>query len=99
MPGKDYFDSITNYWRVYSGINLESQKKCYNFLKSFINTNKYPLTKLDSTKDSETAKVLENTYRAVNIAMINEWTEFSHLVGVNLSKVIKAIKLRLLIQI
>ena len=32
MPGKDYFDSITNYWRVYSGINLESQK-CYNFLK------------------------------------------------------------------
>ena len=94
MPGINYFDSITNYWRVFSGINKDSQKKCYNFLKSFINTKEYPLTKLDSTKDSETAKVLENTYRAVNIALINEWTEFSHLVGVKLSKVIKAIKLR-----
>ena len=30
----------------------------------------------------------------MNIALINEWTEFSHLVGVKLSKVIKAIKLR-----
>ena len=56
MPGINYFDSITNYWRVFSGINKDSQKKCYNFLKSFINTKEYPLTKLDSTKDSETAK-------------------------------------------
>lgn len=31
MPGSDYFDSIVNYWRVYSGITQESKNKCQNF--------------------------------------------------------------------
>ena len=33
MPGENYFDSIINYWRVFSGINEESANKCEIFLK------------------------------------------------------------------
>ena len=31
MPGENYFDSIINYWRVFSGINEESANKCEIF--------------------------------------------------------------------
>ena len=33
MPGKNYIKSIKDYWRVYSGINNKSSKKCEKFLK------------------------------------------------------------------
>ena len=34
----------------------------------------------------ELTKVLENTYRAVNIAFIDEWTKFSEDLNINLLK-------------
>lgn len=94
MPGKDYLNSITNFWRVYSGVNSESKQVCRNFLESIINTVDYPLSELETTTDSETAKVLENSYRAVNIAFIDEWYKFSEIAKVNLNSIIKAIKVR-----
>ena len=94
MPGENYYDSITNFWRVYSGINKESELKCRKFLESFINTKKYPLTKLQNTRSSETAKVLENTFRAVNIALIDEWTKFANETNIDLQDIIKAIRVR-----
>lgn len=94
MPGENYYDSITNFWRVYSGINKESELKCRKFLESFINTKKYPLTKLQNTRSSETAKVLENTFRAVNIALIDEWTKFANETSIDLQDIIKAIRVR-----
>ena len=94
MPGKNYLQSITNYWRVYSGINDISAKKCADFLKKIINTKKYPLTKLDSTTSSEIAKVLENSYRAVNIAFIEEWSRFCEEINIDLFEIISAIKKR-----
>ncbi len=94
MPGKNYYDSIVNFWRVYSGINENSANKCKKFLEKVINTSKYPLTKLNSTTASETAKLLENSYRAVNIAFIHEWTAFAELSGIDLFEIINAIKIR-----
>lgn len=94
MPGENYYNSITNFWRVYSGINKESELKCKKFLESFINTKKYPLTKLQNTRSSETAKVLENTFRAVNIALIDEWTKFANETNIDLKDIINAIKVR-----
>ena len=41
--------------------------------------------------DSETAKILENTYRAVNIALMAEWGRFAERVGVDIFDVINAI--------
>jgi nucleotide sugar dehydrogenase len=94
MPGSNYYDSIINYWRVYSGIGDMAQKACSDFLSKIINIKKYPLTKLKSTTASETAKVLENSYRAVNIAFIEEWGRFAEDIGIDLFEVIDTIKMR-----
>ena len=94
MPGEHYFDSIVNYWRVYSGIDEESANRCQAFLENVIKTDTYPLTRLKKTTASETAKVLENSYRAANIAFIEEWGRFAEAVGVDLYEVIDAIRMR-----
>lgn len=94
MPGEDYFDSIVNFWRVYSGINDKSADKCQEFLESVICTDKYPLTRLAKTTATEIAKVLENSYRATNIAFMEEWGRFAEAIGVDLFEVINAIRMR-----
>lgn len=94
MPGREYLRSITHYFRVFSGINAPSGRRARQFLESFIDTKAYPLSELHSTTASEMAKVLENSFRAMNIAFIQEWTEFAHAAGVNLFEVIDAIRMR-----
>ena len=93
-PGKNYIASIKNSHRVYAGINNKSEIKCKNFLKKIINVKKYPLTKLKNITSSETCKLMENTYRAVNIAFIDEWVKFSNQLNLNLFDIINAIKKR-----
>ena len=94
MPGPEYLSSIINFWRVYAGVNNKSSELCKDFLSSIINIEKYPLTQLSSTNASELSKVLENSYRATNIAFVHEWGQFAEKIGVNLFEVIKAIKVR-----
>lgn len=94
MPGKNYLNSITSNYRCYSGFNNLSKNKCKKFLSSFINIKKFPLFELNSITECETAKILENSYRAINIAFIDEWTKFSNLMNVDLFNVIRSIKLR-----
>ena len=40
------------------------------------------------------AKVLENSYRAMNISFMVEWSRFAEVAGVNLYDVVNAIRLR-----
>ena len=94
MPGRDYYRSIVNFWRVYAGANLAAAEACEAFLSKVINVEDYPLTRLRSTCASETAKVLENSYRATNIAFIEEWAMFAEAVGIDLFEVIEAIRMR-----
>ena len=94
MPGDNYLDSIVNYWRVFSGYTEKAGDLCEEFLTNVVNVDDYPLTRLTSTIASETAKVMENTYRASNIAFIDEWTKFAETVGIDMFEVIEAIKLR-----
>lgn len=94
MPGENYYDSIVNFWRVYAGINEKSAEKCGEFLESVISTDHYPLTRLKKTTATEIAKVLENSYRAVTIAFIEEWGRFAEAVDVDLYEVIEAIRMR-----
>ena len=77
MPGKNYLDSLINAQRVYAGLNKRSESSCKKFFSKIINTKKYPLQKLNSIEECETAKLLENSYRAVNIAFIEDWVKFS----------------------
>ena len=94
MPGPNYIDSIQNFYRVYSGINEKSADSVEQFLKTIISTKEYPLTRLGSTNATEMAKVLENSYRAMNIAFAVEWSRFAEESGVNLYEVVGAIRMR-----
>ncbi len=94
MPGKDYVASIRDFWRVCSGINAEARDKVVRFLSDILNTEQYPLTVLDRPVESETCKIVENSYRATILAFLHEWSVFSERNGVDLTKVIKAIKVR-----
>ena len=94
MPGPDYIDSIQNFYRVYAGIDEKSANATEEFLRTIISIEKYPLTRLGSTNATEISKVLENSYRAMNIAFMVEWTRFAEDSGVNLFEVVDAIRLR-----
>lgn len=94
MPGPDYFDSIVNFWRVYAGQDEKSAAVCKRFLSDIVDTQRFPLTELHSMTASETAKVLENSYRAASIAFIDEWGRFAEQAGVDLFQVIEAIRMR-----
>lgn len=94
MPGPDYIDSIKNFYRVFSGIDKKSADETESFLRSIISTKKYPLTRLVNTNATEMAKVLENSYRAMNIAFIVEWSRFAEEANVNLYEIIDAIRMR-----
>ena len=75
-------------------MNTASKKKCSNFLKTFINSKKYKLTEFNNLTECEASKILENSYRAINIAFIDEWTKFAPKLKIDLLKIINAIKLR-----
>jgi nucleotide sugar dehydrogenase len=94
MPGRNYVASIRDFWRVCSGINEEAKKRVVKFLTEVLNTEKFPLTVMDRPIESETAKIVENSYRATILAFLDEWSLFAERNGVDLIKVIKAIKMR-----
>lgn len=94
MPGPGYVDSIKNFYRVYSGINTNSADAVETFLRTIISTDQYPLTRLNHTNATEMAKVLENSFRSMNIAFIKEWAMYAEAAGVNLFEVIDAIRMR-----
>ncbi len=94
MPGRDYVASIRDFWRVCSGVNDKAKERVVKFLNEVLNTQKFPLTVLDRPIESETAKVVENSYRATILAFLDEWSLFAERNGVDLIKVIKAIKVR-----
>lgn len=94
MPGRNYVASIRDFWRVCSGINDTARERVTRFLSDVINVDKFPLTVLDRPIESETCKIVENSYRATLLAFLDEWSVFSERNGVDLTKVIEAIKVR-----
>jgi len=94
MPGRNYVASIRDFWRVCSGVNDAARERVTQFLTEVLHTDKYPLTVLDRPIESETAKIVENSYRATILAFLDEWSLFAERNGVDLKKVIEAIKVR-----
>ena len=94
MPGREYVASIRDFWRVCSGINSQARDRVTKFLSEILNVEDYPLTVLDRPIESETCKIIENSYRASILAFLDEWSVFSERNGVDLLKVIEAIKIR-----
>jgi UDP-N-acetyl-D-glucosamine dehydrogenase len=94
MPGREYVASIRDFWRVCSGCDVPARERVVTFLTEVLNTKQFPLTVLDRPIESETAKIVENSYRATTLAFLNEWSLFAERNGVDLTKVIKAIRVR-----
>ncbi len=94
MPGPKYIDSIQNFYRVFAGTDEKSAIAVEAFLRTVIRTDEYPLTRLGNTNATEMAKVLENSYRAMNIAFMVEWSRFAEEAGVDIYEVVNAIRMR-----
>ena len=94
MPGREYVRSIRDFWRVCSGCTAEAKARAAKFLGEILNTRDFPLTVMDRPIESETTKIVENSYRATILAFLNEWSLFAERNGVDLVKVIQAIKVR-----
>jgi nucleotide sugar dehydrogenase len=94
MPGREYVSSIRDFWRVCAGCNRPARERVVTFLSEVLNTDEYPLTVMDRPIESETTKIVENSYRATILAFLHEWSLFAERNGVDLIKVYKAIKVR-----
>jgi len=94
MPGPDYLDSVNNFWRAYAGVNKESNRRAREFLNKFVNVTEYPLWEHKNTRAAEMSKLLENSYRAANIAFIEEWAKLAEESGVDLFDVISSVRVR-----
>ena len=94
MPGREYVASIRDFWRVCSGCTEEARARVERFLRDVLNTEEYELTVMDRPIESETTKIVENSYRATILAFLNEWSIFAEQNGVDLIKVVAAIKKR-----
>lgn len=94
MPGREYVSSIRDFWRVCAGCNAEARGRVEKFLHEVLNTEDFPLTVMDRPIESETTKIVENSYRATTLAFLNEWSLFAERNGVDLIKVIQAIRMR-----
>ena len=84
-PGDPVWDQ-KNTPRLVGGIDEESQKRALDFYNSICDS----VVATTSPEIAEAAKILENTFRLVNIAMINEFTQLCSAQGINVHEVINA---------
>lgn len=87
-PGNKNY-SLKDVPRVAGGINAKSANLAVMFYKSFI---KAGVMKLSSTEAAEFTKILENTFRLVNISMINELALLCGRMGIDIWETIEAAK-------
>ncbi|MGM5483439.1 MAG: nucleotide sugar dehydrogenase [Nanobdellota archaeon] len=84
-PGDNKWN-VSNIPRVVGGINAESTKKAVELYESIIDAK---ITGLSQIKAAEATKILENTFRDVNIAFINEMAQSFYRIGIDIKEVIK----------
>ena len=95
VPGINYYDSIINAPRVFSSnSNNNTSKKIRNFFSIIYNLKQSRLVEFKKYEEAELCKILENTYRATNIAFIEEWGLLSEKLKINIYPIINAIKQR-----
>jgi UDP-N-acetyl-D-glucosamine dehydrogenase len=84
-PGDPVWDQ-KNTPRLVGGFDEESQKRALAFYESICDS----VVATSTPEIAEAAKILENTFRLVNIAMINEFTQLCSAQGINVHEVINA---------
>jgi UDP-N-acetyl-D-glucosamine dehydrogenase len=86
-PGNKTWD-ITNTPKVVGGVTPESTTRAAAFYSQFIDE----VVPASGPREAEMAKLLENTYRHVNIALVNEMAQFSHSMGIDIWEVVRLAK-------
>jgi nucleotide sugar dehydrogenase len=83
-PGNTEY-GIRNTPKVVGGLTPECGDAAQAFYGSFVER----VVRAKGTREAEMAKLLENTYRHINIALVNEMAQFSHELGIDLWNVIE----------
>jgi nucleotide sugar dehydrogenase len=78
-PGNQVY-GMSNTPKVVGGVDVKSGDSAVSFYSKFVDT----VVRAKGAKEAEMAKLLENTYRHVNIALMNELVEFSNLLDIDL---------------
>ncbi len=79
-------------WNVYNiprnigGITKKGTKLAADFYRSFIKAN---INEVSTLKAAEATKIVENTFRDINIAYVNELAQFFDLFGIDIMEVIR----------
>ena len=76
---------LANTPKVVGGVNASSTARAAAFYGKFVHT----VVEAAGIREAETAKLLENTYRHINIALVNEMARFCHELGIDLWDVIR----------
>ena len=79
--------NVSNLPRVVGGIDKESTRRAAEFYRKIIDA---PVLELSSVKAAEATKIMENAFRDVNIAFVNEMAKSFDNLGIDITEVIKA---------
>ena len=84
-PGRSDFNQ-KNTPRLYSGLTPEASEKTRAFYSKFCDN----LVEVSSPEVAEAAKLFENTFRQVNIALVNEFAQIAHTLGISVYETLDA---------
>jgi UDP-N-acetyl-D-glucosamine dehydrogenase len=84
-PGREDWNQ-ENTPRLYAGLTKEASEKTREFYSTFCNQ----LVEVSSPEVAEAAKLFENTFRQVNIALVNEFAQISHALGFSVYETLEA---------
>ncbi len=84
-PGRVDWDQ-KNTPRLYAGLTPEASKLTRDFYSSFCDN----LVEVSSPEVAEAAKLFENTFRQVNIALVNEFAQIAHALGISVHETLEA---------
>jgi UDP-N-acetyl-D-glucosamine dehydrogenase len=78
--------NLANTPKIVSGLTEKASKSAVDFYSKFVKN----ITLCDTPEIAELAKLLENTFRYINISFINEFSMFCQMLGVDVRQVIEA---------
>jgi nucleotide sugar dehydrogenase len=84
-PGDEKWN-VSNINRVVGANDRQSLKKAHDFYSSVIDAD---ILKMGSLKEAEAVKIVENSFRDINIAFVNELAMSFHTLGIDLINVIR----------
>jgi UDP-N-acetyl-D-glucosamine dehydrogenase len=84
-PGRQDFNQ-KNTPRLYAGLTPEATARTKDFYSTFCDN----LVEVSTPEVAEAAKLFENTFRQVNIALVNEFAQISHALGIDVRETLDA---------